>query len=169
MYTKDEIIGLSEYYPTLDNIDRYNCWQDAETQAGFNHMQAESFEEFAAKAIKSRFTATIVRLSDSRRIGAIFLSPENTLPDLAIMIYKPYRGMGYGTRAFALGAEYCLNALELGCVYAGCYPDNDASRAMLRKCGFIPHPEGNLHEKHFLTGKDIIQMDFVKRKAVPGC
>ena len=33
---------------------------------------------------------------------------------------------------------------------------------MLRKCGFFPHPEGNVIEKHYLTGETITQLDFVK-------
>lgn len=37
---------------------------------------------------------------------------------------------------------------------------------MLKKCGFIPHPEGNQQEKHFLTGEDITQLDSVYEKGV---
>jgi RimJ/RimL family protein N-acetyltransferase len=83
-------------------------------------------------------------------------------PDLAIIVFKPYRGKGYGTRAFSLGVKYCFDVLSLDYIFAGCYPHNISSMKMLQKCGFQPHPEGNQNEKHYLTGEDIIQLDFIK-------
>ena len=163
-YITDLVISLCEYIESEDDLDLYNCWQDKDTQSGYNHKPAESFEEFSKGAIKSRFIATIVRLSDLVSIGSIFVSPENTPPDLAIMIYKPYRGKGYGTRAFSLGVKYCFEVLLLDYIYAGCYPNNISSLKMLHKCGFRPHPEGNQEEKHYLTGEDITQLDYVKYK-----
>ncbi|MDR0288400.1 MAG: GNAT family N-acetyltransferase [Clostridiales bacterium] len=162
IYLSDEILNLSEYIETEDDLDCYNCWQDEETQSGYNHKSTETFEKFSKDAIKSRFIATIIRQSDNASIGSIFISPEDTPPDLAIMIFKPYRGNGYGTRAFLLGVKYCFEVLSLDYVYAGCYPHNIPSMKMLQKCGFQPHPEGNKDEKHYLTGKDIIQLDFIK-------
>ncbi len=148
-YIADEVICLSEYIPALDDLDYYHCWQDNDTQSGYNHKSTQSFAEFAGGAKKSRFIATIIKRSDNVSIGSIFVSPENTLPDLAIMLYPPYRGCGYGTRAFALGVSYCFDVLQLEHIYAGCYPHNIASHKMLIKCGFQPHPEGNCNEKHY--------------------
>jgi RimJ/RimL family protein N-acetyltransferase len=90
------------------------------------------------------------------------VSSEDTPPDLALMIYKPYRGMGYGTRAFALGVRYCFEVLNLDTIFAGCYPHNTASMKMIEKCGFRPYPEDNQQEKHYLTGEDITQIGFIK-------
>jgi RimJ/RimL family protein N-acetyltransferase len=55
-----------------------------------------------------------------------------------------------------------FDILKLNRIYAGSYPHNIASQKMLAKCGFKPHPEGNLEEKHYLTGEPIIQYDYVK-------
>jgi RimJ/RimL family protein N-acetyltransferase len=161
-YISDGVIGLYEYIDALDDGDCYACWQDEETQRGYNHKSTETFEEFSSEAIKTRFIATIVRLSDGVAIGSVFVSSEGTPPDLAIMMYAPYRGLGYGTRAFSLGVRYCFETLKLDRIFAGCYPHNEVCLEMLRKCGFQPHPEGNVAEKHYLTGEDITQMDFVK-------
>ena len=167
-YLSDEVLCLSEYIESEDDLECYGCWEDEETQSGYNHKFDSSFDEWSKNTpIKSRFIATIIRLCDNANIGAIFLSPEDTPPDLAIMIYKPYRGKGYGTRAFSLGAKYCFDVLLLERVYAGCYPDNNASLKMLNRCGFQPHPEGNCYEKHYITGEDIIQLDFVKYNNQP--
>ena len=162
VYLSDDVLSLSEYIEAKDDLDCYHCWQDEETQSGYNHKPIRSYKEWSENTtIKSRFIATIKRLSDNISIGAIFLSPEDTPPDLAIMVFKPYRGNGYGTRAFLLGVKYCFEVLLLDYVYAGCYPYNLSSMKMLQKCGFVPHPEGNVNEKHYRTGEDIIQLDFV--------
>ena len=161
IYRSDGVISLCEYIDAMDDIDCYRCWQDEETQQGYNHETTETFDEFAQGSIRSRFMATVVRNADRANVGVIFLSSEGTLPDLAIMIYRPYRKKGYATRAFSLGVAYCFDAFKLDRIYAGCYPHNAASLKMLRRCGFQPHPEGNQQEKHFRTGEDITQMDFV--------
>ncbi len=156
---------MSEYIQAIDGIDFYNCWQEPETQKGYNFRRNEKLEEFNNGSIKTRFIATIMRCSDSAGIGTIFVSPENSLPDLAIVIYAPYRQQGYGTIAFLLGTQYCFETLKLDQIYAGCYEDNLASKKMLEKCGFQPNPEGNQIEKHYLTGKNITQLDFTKYKS----
>lgn len=162
VYIQNDVISLSEYIDSEDDINCYICWQDKDTQNGYNYKMTASFEEYAKQENKSRFTATIIRKSDNAPIGCIFVSPEYALPDIAIMIFKPYRNMGYGTMAFSLGVQYCFEVLKLKKIYAGCYTDNHASLAMLEKCGFVPHPEGNSYEKHYLTGQDTVQLDFVK-------
>ena len=161
VYLEDEIVALSEYMSASDDAACYHCWQDNETQKGYNFQLTKSFEEFKSGGVRSRFLATIIRKSDGTCVGAIFLSPENSLPDLAIMIYPPYRRNGYATRAFSLGVAYCFDTLKMERIYAGCYPQNAASLRMLNKCGFKPHPQGNQNEQHFLTGEDIVQLDFV--------
>jgi RimJ/RimL family protein N-acetyltransferase len=162
IYLSDDKIYLAEYIESEDDLDCYNCWNDEETQSGYNHKFIDAFEEFANWAIKPRFNATIIRLSDHVSIGTIFVSSEDTPPDLALMIYKPYRGKGYGTRAFSLGVKYCFEMLSLETIYAGCYPHNTSSLKMLEKCGFQPYPEDNQEEKHYLTGEDITQLGFIK-------
>lgn len=163
IYLSDNVISLAEYIESKDDLDCYNCWTDEETQSGYNHKLTKTFDEWSRETtIKSRFIATIIRLSDNACVGSIFLSPENTPHDLAIMIYTPYRKQGYGTRAFSLGIKYCFEVLKLDKIYAGCYTHNEISMRMLAKCGFQPHPKGNQEEKHYLTGKDITQLDFVK-------
>ena len=99
-------------------------------------------------------------------IGETGVSEFNDLqlPDLSIRIFKPYRNQGFGSMAFALGAKYCFDILGYEKIYAGCYPDNIKSMRMLEKCGFVPHPEGNIAEKHYITGEPFTQLDFVLYK-----
>ncbi len=162
IYITDGVLSLAEYVDALDDRALYDCWLDEATQRGYNFKRDETFEEFSSSESRCRFEATILRCSDGAAIGHISVSPENSPPDLAIMLYRPYRGQGYGTRAFSIAVRYCFETLQLDEIYAGCYASNEASRKMLAACGFQPHPEGNVAEKHYLTGEDIVQYDYVK-------
>ena len=162
LYATDGVVSLAEYVAEADASDCYDCWLDAETQRGFNFRMTETLEEYRRSEVTSRFLATVIRCSDGTAVGSVFLSPEGSPPDLAIMLYKPFRGRGFGTRAFALGADYCFEAFGLKQLYAGCYPHNAASMKMLHKCGFRPHPGGNVAERHYITGEELTQLDFVR-------
>ncbi len=161
IYFKNNLLSLAEYCPAFDDHDYYGCWQDPATQDGYNYKMRGSLEEFRARPARTRLLAVIIRNEDEEPVGIVSLSPEGTLPDLAIMLYKPYRGKGYGTNAFALAAQYCLEAFSLDCLYAGCYETNEISRKMLKACGFVPNPDGDLQEVHYLTGEPITQHDYI--------
>ena len=162
IYHSADQLYLAEYIPEQDAEANYKCWLDPETQKGYNYKVDFTLEEFISSPGRSRFKAVIFRKSDDAAIGVVFLSPEGSLPDLAIMLYPGFRGMGYGTAAFRMALEYCFKAFPFHEIYAGCYESNQASMKMLSNCGFVPHPEGNCNETHYLDGTPIIQFDFVK-------
>lgn len=161
VYIANENLSLAEYCPAMDNEPYFECWQDPATQDGYNYKMRDTLEEFCERPTRSRLLAVIIRNEDSKPLGIVSLSPEDSLPDLAIMLYKPYRGQGYGTNAFSLAAKYCMEAFGFECLYAGCYETNKISRKMLKACGFVPNPDGDSHETHYLTGKPITQHDYV--------
>ncbi len=161
VFIANDILSLVERNPEFDDINDYECWQDKATQDGFNFKHDMTLEAFCNLPTRSRFIATIQRNSDSACIGSIFVSPEGNLPDLAIMVYEPFRHHGYGTIAFLLGIKYCFDVLKIDKLYAGCYETNIVSQKMLSKCGFQPNPPGDTREKHYLTGKPITQFDFL--------
>ena len=163
LHISDGIIGLYDYIDAIDDIESYECWQDEDTKRGYNHKFDKTFEEYQKSSADSRFKFTIIRHADNSRIGNIFLS-SGDMPDLAIIMYKPYRYMGCGTAAFKLGIRYSFEVLNLDKIYAGCYPGNKISRKMIEGCGFLPHPTGNIDETHYITGEPIIQYDFILHK-----
>lgn len=162
IYHFGDQLYLAEYVAALDAEANYHCWLDPETQKGYNYKVDFTLEEFIASPGRNRFRAVIMRKSDDTPIGVVSLSPEGCLPDLAIMLYPGFRGMGYGTQAFQLALEYCFNTFDFPAIYAGCYESNQISMKMLSGCGFVPHPEGNCNETHYLDGTPIVQLDFVK-------
>ena len=146
-----------------DYLLMYDSWHDPDVILGYNYRLPYTYDEYAARCASSEtWSAAIIRNADGAVIGRIGLSAG--LPDLTITIFKSYRGQGYGTAAFALGAKYCIETLKLGTIYAGCYGDNTASRKMIEKCGFRPHPGGDIAEPHILTGQPRVQRDFVIKR-----
>ncbi len=62
-----------------------------------------------------------------------------------------YRGKGYGTDAIKALIRYAFDELRLNCVYALALENNQASRRMLEKCGFIM--EGILRDRFYKQGR----------------
>jgi len=164
IYISDEIVALCEYVRPQDDKYMFDCWHDPDTVKGYNFHMDMPLDQFCVRKIRNRFMSTIVRLEDMREIGQIFLSPDTSPPDLAIMLYSGFRGMGYGTRAFRLGLKYCFAAFDLEEIFAGCYEGNAASARMLAKLGFERSPGGDRIEENICTGGTIIQHDYVLKR-----
>jgi len=176
VYISNEVISLVEYQP-CDDRALYDCWLDPETKRGYNgFVPAGSFEEFQQgnqkrledyidRESKELFFAMIRCNRTGALVGALGIAPgmpPEFEPDLSICIFAPYRRQDYGTSAFALAAKYATEALHIKELHAGAYPDNIGSQKMLERCGFVPAAPCP-PERHFLTGEDVIQMDYVYR------
>ncbi|MBQ7714348.1 MAG: GNAT family N-acetyltransferase [Clostridia bacterium] len=159
IYIEENGIALAEYVFELDERDIYDCWCDEATESGYNGHAAPTFEEYLKRPIRS---TKIMIMKDGKTVGCLLLSPSDLEPDLAVMIYTGHRGQGVGTAAFALGLKYCFEKYGFDHILAGCMEGNEISRRMLTSCGMVPHPEGNVLEKHYITGEDRIQYDFIK-------
>lgn len=158
-YRENDSLYLSSYQPEDERL-LYEVWQDKVTKEGFNFESQESFDEFCRSPI--RFLFTVVRQDDEAILGFVFLSPEGSPPDLAIIMRPEYRGQGYGSRAYQLALDYCFDQLNLHKVYAGCYEDNQVSQTMLSRLGFVRHPRGDGLDMHYRTGEGRWQRDYVK-------
>lgn len=171
IYIENDKISLVRY-GHKDDKDMYDCWNDIETQKGFNSIFDESFEEFCDFDINEyHFWATIISKEKECPIGTVRLCSDVTNPDLAIWIYRPYRCKGYGTEAFCLAMEFCFTNYYLNEIVAGCYKDNIKSFKMLNKLGFIRNEEDDSMEKNIFMGENTIQLafritydDYIKRR-----
>jgi RimJ/RimL family protein N-acetyltransferase len=162
-YISNDILSLVEHSP-CDDRALYESWLDPDVQQGFNGIYVTSFEEFAKQSEidkHTRFTA-MIRLDDTDEIiGTVGISPLEDIADLTIRIFKAYRRKGYGTAAFSLATKYIAGALKITEIHAGAYPGNIGSLKILARCGYTPYPAGNIPSKHFITGEDIIQLDYI--------
>ena len=162
-YISNRTLSLVEYLPEDDRA-LYDNWLEPGTVAAFNGVRVGSFETFRTRKMRQRFFAMISLDATGEIIGAVGISPPETAPDLAIWMFKPYRRQGHGSAAFALATQYAVRELGIERLHAGLYPGNIASQKMLQKCAYIPNPdwsEADGWEKHYLTGEEIRQLDYV--------
>lgn len=147
-------------YTHDDDIDMLICWQDRDTQKGYNHAFCGSLNDLRLIEIGAfPFWVVVVDKSSGEKVGVLRLSCGEA-KDLAIWIYPNHRGKGYGTEAFSLAVEYISTRLNLQMIYASCYCNNIASMRMLEKVGFIRYPDGDQQEKDCFTGEPITQLSY---------
>ena len=148
-------------YTHEDDCDMFACWQDRDTQKGYNYAFDGSLDNLSSIDITDfPFWVVVVEKASDAKIGVLRLSSGEE-QDLAIWIYPNYRGMGYGTEAFSLAVDYIFRNMNLRRIYAGCYCDNKASLRMLEKVGFIRYPAGDQREQNCFTGEPTTQLSFV--------
>ncbi|MDD4832517.1 MAG: hypothetical protein PHI78_02460, partial [Clostridia bacterium] len=84
IYASNEILSIAQYLPSDCKTD-YECWQEIETQKGYNYIIKDNFDEFSGRKHNHRLYAAVT-LNDNAQtlIGFIMLSPPSGLPDLAI-------------------------------------------------------------------------------------
>ena len=81
---ENETLGLRQYIHA-DDYDWYMCWQDIDTQKGYNGMFNESFDEFCTFDInRFKFWVTVVNKSTNENVGTLRLGLDEKYPDLSI-------------------------------------------------------------------------------------
>lgn len=154
---ENEIVALIQYTHEDDN-DMYKCWQDIQTQKGYNYIFDISYEEFQSVDINQfKFWVIVVNKTTNEKIGSIRLGLDEKCPDLAIWIYPNYRNKGFGAKSFRLALEYLFNQLGYKEISAGCYCDNEYSLRMLKKIGFVRYPKEDIEEINVFTDKPTYQ------------
>ena len=137
------------------------CWQDIDTQKGYNGIFDQPFDKFQMTDIsRFRFWVIVVDKRINQRIGVLRLGLDEKCPDLAIWIYPQYRNKGYGTQSFALALKYLFAEYGYAEISAGCYVNNVNSLKMLKKIGFVRYPEGDEKEPDCFTGEETTQLEF---------
>lgn len=157
---ENETLGLRPY-THFDDKDMYACWQDIDTQKGYNGVFNQSFDEFVKFDIsRFKFWVTVIHKRTGESIGTLRLGLDETCPDLAIWIYPKFRGHGYGTASFGLALHYLFEHFDYQELSAGCYWDNANSLQMLSRLGFVRYPEGDETEINCFTGAETKQYEF---------
>ena len=154
-------IGFVQYTHN-DDTDMIACWQDRDTQKGYNYAFDGSLDDLSSIDITAfPFWVVAVDKSSGAKVGVLRLSSGEE-QDLAIWIYPQHRGKGYGTEAFSLAVDYIFRNMNLRNIYAGCYCDNKASLRMLENVGFSRYPAGDQQEENCFTGEPTTQLSFVR-------
>ena len=164
-FIETETLGLKAYSHD-DDHDMYVCWQDIDTQKGYNGVFSKTFDEFRVFDIERfRFWVTAVNKNTGESVGTLRLGLDEKCPDLAIWIYPKHRNKGYGAAAFKLALAYIFENFDYEEISAGCYCDNVYSLKMLNKIGFMRYPKGDETEINCFTGNETTQLEFRIRKS----
>lgn len=93
--TESNRIGFVQYTHD-DDADMLICWQDRDTQKGYNYAFDGSLNDLSSIDISAfPFWVVVVDKDSGAKIGVLRLSSREE-QDLAIWIYPNYRGKGYG-------------------------------------------------------------------------
>lgn len=99
---------------------------------------------------------------DNQAIGTVILSnidQKNGTAEIHIKISKDgYRGKGLGADAIRTVVQYAFNEMRLNCIYALILANNETSRKLFEKCGFMQ--EGLLKERIFKGGHYLDQLSY---------
>lgn len=115
------------------------------------HKQMEWIEKLTND---NRCFRGIIDVSE-KAIGEVILSDidlKNGTAEIHIKLaYVEDYGKGYGTDTIHTMLKYCFEELRLQCVYCRVKDDNEASKKMFIKCGFVK--EGELRSRVYRKGK----------------
>lgn len=151
MILREELRGDRLVLRTLEAGDvgeRYLSWMlDADTQrfleSRFDEHDIPSLIDFVDRCNRSEamLLLGIYETASGLHIGNIKLGPidrRHCRAAIGIMLGESTcRGKGYGPEAIGLVAGYAFSALNLKKLTAGCYADNNASRAAFERSGFL--------------------------------
>ena len=122
----------------------YNIYHDREVQKYYLAPYVEDFDSFTLERMirqyhENRFVVlAIVEKSSNKVIGMINqcnqLSAYVHYIEAGYAIGSSYWNKGYATEALKLFLEYCFSR-NIHKVYAGCFPENTASRRVMEKAG----------------------------------
>ncbi len=152
---KNDTIALAPY-TSDDAPDFYRCWQDLDTQKGYNYKFDDSLSEFSKIAIdRFIFWVTVRDIKTNEKVGVLRLSPDEIDPDLAVWIFPEYRNMGYGKNGMLLALEYIFENFSFGAITAGCFERNKYSQKILEQIGYKHEANSDTIERDCFTGENI--------------
>ena len=152
---KNDTIALMPYTPD-DALDFYRCWQDLDTQKGYNYKFDDSISDFSGIEIERfKFWVTVRDIKTNEKVGVLRLSPDEIDPDLAVWIFPEYRNMGYGKNGMHLALKYIFENISFGAITAGCFERNKYSQKILERIGYKHEPNSDTIETDSFTGEKI--------------
>lgn len=125
-----------------------------------DHLTVPAFRRrlrWAGRAVREDrcYTYFIFRIADDALLGGIVVENIRRWPaasgSLGYWIGEQYAGCGYMADAVGTIVPHAFTELSLSRVEAACVPENDASRALLLRCGF--QREGQAQSLLEINGK----------------
>jgi RimJ/RimL family protein N-acetyltransferase len=144
---------LPEDIPTLFGLAaELDDWEDR-TPAPPEPLARETFEERISKNRNDPGHVDFVITADERIVGRCSLMHEDTLArhaEVGIGLVADVRGMGYGTDALRVLAEFAFTRRNLRRLHLSVLASNTRAIASYRKVGFVE--EGRRREHCWVRG-----------------
>jgi len=150
---RDDAIVLNRF--VIGDVDAHVAGEDEEHARRFGWYPARSTPETARAAIESwsddwdndgLTRAFAVRTPEGELVGGAQLRFKGEeVAQFAYWIFPAWRRRGFGARAVRLACAYAFSSLGIARVEALVEPDNEPSRALLERVGFVE--EGRLRDR----------------------
>lgn len=128
-----------EYLYSVENNEEF--WEVSTTSTPYSRYILKQYLENSHKDIYQIKQLRLVICKKDKTIGFIDIfdfEPKHKRAALGIIISEnTERGNGYGAEALELICNYCFSHLNVHQVYAGVGIDNEKSRQLFEKAGFI--------------------------------
>lgn len=114
-------------------------WLVSNTIAPYSKDQILNFIQNENDIFASNQTRFMIEDIDRNAVGCIDLfdfDPKNHRVGTGILVDPSFRGRGYGKEALQLLVDYCLEVLQVRCVFAEVISTNAASLELFEKGGF---------------------------------
>lgn len=138
-------------------------WLVSNTTEPYTLTDVVNFLEFENNIFDNRQTRFMIMQEDGLPAGCIDLfefDPRHHRVGVGILIDPAYRQRGYATEALELAVEYCLDVLEVNCVYADVLCTNISSVHLFEKCGFL---KSGVKREWLWDGQSFVDQYFYQR------
>lgn len=157
------------YFEHKDLNDLYDyCSQDGVGEmAGWkHHSNILESEEVLQRNIESSNVFAIENKENGKVIGHIAINNDSengrkNTKELAFVLNNSYHKQGIMTEVIYSVLDY-LFSNEIEYVYACCFQNNQSSKRLIEKCGFILEQEGTFYSKSL--NKTFKSFEYVYRK-----
>lgn len=142
--------GSSIYLRTLEPSDADTLldwendsenWRVSETKVPFSKQLIHDYVNSAQDLFAVKQIRLMICLQETNEaIGSIDLfnyDPIHQRMGVGILIVKSMRGKGYGLEALSLTSDYALNTVGVRNLYCSILGDNQASREIFERSGFV--------------------------------
>lgn len=146
----------------LDDFYEYASNPNVGPSAGWEpHKSQDVSEEILKDFITENETWAIVHKTDNKVIGSLGVHNDGKrygakVKQLGYVLHEGYWGQGLIPEAIREVLRYLFIEQELDIVSVGHFPDNDRSRRVIEKCGFVyegtiryalPLPDGSISDE----------------------
>ena len=158
---REEDLPLAELLWGDEAVTRYICASGRFTKADVEARLAKEIENGRTAGIQYW---PVFLLETEELVGCCGLRPyKEGQPEFGIHLREKFWGSGYGQEAARAVIRRAFEELQAESIFAGCHPNNMASKKLLGRLGFryvreeFYAPTGLMHPSYVLEKEDIME------------